>query len=107
MRFYKQRKSFTHHKIVVIMKSGKVLLGIFGGLAAGALLGILLAPDKGENTRKKIIKTGEDYMDNAKGRLDEIVEGVNGKIQNLVQEANNLARRGKEKANSVKEEAML
>lgn len=89
------------------MKSGKVLLGIFGGLIAGALLGVLIAPDKGSNTRKKIIKRGADYVDNAKEQLDEMVEGVNSKIQNLVQEATNLARRGREKANSVKEEAML
>lgn len=89
------------------MKSGKVLLGVFGGLVAGALLGILLAPDKGSNTRKKIMRKGEDLVDNAKDRLDEMVEGVNGKIQNLVQEATNLARRGREKANSVKEEMTM
>ena len=45
-------------------------------------------------------------VDNAKDKLDEMVEGVNSKIQNLVQEATNLAKRGKEKANSVKEEVM-
>lgn len=88
------------------MKSGKILLGVFGGLVAGALLGILLAPDKGSNTRKKIVRKGEDLVDNAKDKLDEMVEGVNSKIQNLVQEATNLAKRGKEKANSVKEEVM-
>ncbi|MCK6691634.1 MAG: YtxH domain-containing protein [Thermoanaerobaculia bacterium] len=89
------------------MKSGKILLGVFGGLVAGALLGILLAPDKGSNTRKKIMRKGEDLVDNAKDRLDEMVEGVNSKIQNLVQEATNLAKRGKEKTNSVKEEMMM
>lgn len=89
------------------MKSGKILLGVFGGLVAGALLGILLAPDKGSNTRKKIMRKGEDLVDNAKDRLDEMVEGVNSKIQNLVQEATNMAKRGKEKANSVKEEMMM
>lgn len=83
------------------------MLGVFGGLVAGALLGILLAPDKGSNTRKKIMRKGEDLVDNAKDRLDEMVEGVNGKIQNLVQEATNLARRGREKANSVKEEMTM
>ncbi len=88
------------------MRSGKILLGVFGGLVAGALLGILLAPDKGSDTRKKIVRKGEDLVDNAKDKLDEMVEGVNSKIQNLVQEATNLAKRGKEKANSVKEEVM-
>ena len=38
------------------MKSSNVLLGIVGGLAAGAVLGVLFAPDKGTNTRKKIAK---------------------------------------------------
>ena len=36
------------------MKSGKVLLGVLAGAAAGALLGILFAPEKGTKTRKMI-----------------------------------------------------
>lgn len=38
------------------MKASNVVLGVLGGLAAGAILGVLFAPDKGENTRKKIAK---------------------------------------------------
>jgi gas vesicle protein len=37
------------------MNSGKVLLGLFAGIAAGALLGILFAPEKGVGNPKKII----------------------------------------------------
>jgi gas vesicle protein len=43
------------------MSSGKVLLGVLAGVAVGATLGILFAPDKGSNTRKKITQKSDDY----------------------------------------------
>jgi len=38
------------------MSTGKVLLGVLAGIAVGATLGILFAPDKGSTTRKKFPK---------------------------------------------------
>ena len=38
------------------MKNGKVLLGVLAGIAAGALIGVLLAPEKGSDMRKNISK---------------------------------------------------
>jgi len=35
------------------MSSSKVLLGVLGGVAAGALMGVLFAPSEGKKTRKK------------------------------------------------------
>lgn len=54
------------------MESGKVMLGILGGLAAGALLGVLFAPAKGSKTRKKILKKGKDYSDSLKHKIEEV-----------------------------------
>ena len=34
----------------------------FGGAIAGAVIGLLLAPEKGEDTRTKISDTVEDFM---------------------------------------------
>ena len=45
------------------MKNNNVLLGILGGVAVGAALGILFAPAKGSETRKKIADKGNDLKD--------------------------------------------
>ena len=42
----------------------KVLLGILGAAAAGVVIGLLVAPDKGNETRKKLKKTAGEWADN-------------------------------------------
>ena len=69
------------------MKQGKVWLGVLAGLAAGAVLGILLAPDKGSNTRKKILDKGEELADDLKEKLDEVLDTFNQKIETVKQNA--------------------
>ncbi len=46
------------------------------GLAAGAILGVLFAPDKGENTREQLRKNAEDGLDKLRGALDKVEEDV-------------------------------
>jgi gas vesicle protein len=65
------------------MNAGKVLLGVLAGAAVGASLGILFAPDKGSETRKKIVQKGVDLKDSVKDRIDgfaDILKGNNGKV---------------------------
>jgi len=61
------------------MKNGKILLGALAGLAAGALLGILFAPDKGSETRKKIVKKSGDVKDNLKEKINSLINEMEGK----------------------------
>jgi gas vesicle protein len=47
----------------------KVLLSLIVGAAAGVAAGLLLAPDKGENTRKKVKDSFNDLSEKAKKAL--------------------------------------
>ena len=68
------------------MNSGKVLLGLLAGVAAGALLGILFAPDKGSVTRKKVSKKGEDFAEGLKEKFDEFLENISDKVDEVKEE---------------------
>jgi gas vesicle protein len=61
------------------MNSGKIILGALAGLAAGALIGVLFAPDKGSESRHKIVKKGEDYLDSVKNKFNSLLDTIAGK----------------------------
>ena len=65
------------------MKSGKLIAAILAGAATGALLGILFAPDKGHQTRKKISKKGSDFTDTVKKGMDDFSGSLSKKYENL------------------------
>ncbi len=58
------------------MNSGKLLLGVLAGAATGALLGVLLAPDKGTATRQKISKNSGQLADKVKGKFNQFVDNL-------------------------------
>jgi gas vesicle protein len=83
------------------MSSGKVLLGLLAGVTAGALLGVLFAPDKGSVTRKKIIKKSEDYAEGLTEKFNEFADSVSEKLDDVKEKVGNI----KSRAESVKSEA--
>ncbi len=69
------------------MGKGKVLLGVLAGVAVGATLGILLAPDKGSVTRKKISEKGDDYAEELEEKFNEFIGAVTKKFEAMKEEA--------------------
>lgn len=65
------------------MSLGKVLLGTLAGVAIGAMLGVLFAPEKGTVTRKKISRKGDDYADSLKDKFNEFVDGITEKFEEV------------------------
>jgi len=73
------------------METGKILLGILAGVATGAILGVLFAPDKGSNTRKKIGEKSEDLKDSLKEKFEEYLDNVSQKYENIKENASDFA----------------
>jgi len=72
------------------MSTGKLALGLLAGIAAGAALGILFAPNKGSKTRKKIAKKGEDLTTSLKQEFDEMANRLTDKYEQVIEDTDKL-----------------
>ncbi len=88
------------------MSSGKVILGVLVGVAAGAALGVLFAPDKGSETRRKIVEAGEDYADAVKEKFNQMVDNMNEKFEKVKEDVDKGVS-GAKKAKKDIESAMI
>jgi gas vesicle protein len=86
------------------MSTSKILLGFIAGATVGAAIGILFAPDKGTETRRKISEQGNDLADNLKSKFTDIVDGVKEKFSSLKTEGEDVAEKGYSAYNRTKAE---
>lgn len=65
-------------------ENGKIVTALLAGLAAGAVLGLLFAPDKGSETRDKINDSLADLGDAIKERGEEQLDQLNDLKEKLI-----------------------
>lgn len=65
------------------MKTGKVLLALLGGAAAGLAIGILFAPAKGSETREKLMNGLGDLTGNLKEKADDFKSRVSDNVNKV------------------------
>jgi gas vesicle protein len=72
-------------------KSSKIFTAFIAGAAAGAVLGLLFAPDKGSETRKKINEEGKKMSDAIKNKFNEMKEKANAVKDDMEQQQEDFA----------------
>jgi gas vesicle protein len=79
--------------------TSKVILGILGAAAAGVVVGMLIAPEKGSELRKKISETAGDWSSqlsqliaSGKEQLNNLKETATSEAENAVNEGYNKVR---------------
>ena len=84
------------------MSAGKTMLGVLAGFAAGALVGVLLAPEKGTDTRKKLAKLGEDYAGDLTDKFNELRDQITEKLGSVQDDGMRIIEKGKSKFEDAK-----
>lgn len=72
------------------MSEAKVAVALLAGLAAGAAIGILFAPESGSDTRDKLTESltnlGESIKNSASEQIDNLVDTFKSKVVENIKE---------------------
>ncbi len=85
------------------MASTKSFLSLLAGLAAGAAIGMLYAPDKGWKTRARVRKAAENGYEDLKENLGDLGTKVDEKSEEAKQTIKSLRDTLREKSEEIKE----
>jgi len=77
----------------------KVILGLVGAAAAGVIVGLLVAPEKGADMRKKVGDTATDWA----GRLSDLFANAKSEVDKFRTTGSNVAREAANKFSNVQE----
>jgi gas vesicle protein len=77
----------------------KVILGLVGAAAAGVIVGLLVAPEKGADMRRKVGETASDWAD----RLSDIFAKAKDEVDNFKTKGTSMAKDAANKFSNVQE----
>lgn len=78
--------------------TGKLIGAVLVGAAVGGILGVLFAPDKGSETRKKISAKGNDLTDAMKEKFNDFLEEIKTEVESVKGKASEIIEKGTAKA---------
>ena len=84
------------------MSTQKTLLGFIAGAAVGALAGILLAPEKGSDIRRKITDKSGELADSVKVSFGDFIDQVKNTYSKTEDAASDFEKQAKAKMNNLK-----
>ena len=85
-------------------KSSRTFWAFMSGASVGAILGILYAPDKGENTRNKLLFQLSKYQDQLQKLVSDLVEGKDIPESLAKSEGKKVVTEAREKAEKLLED---
>jgi gas vesicle protein len=87
--------------------SSKAAVAFLAGIAIGAGLGILFAPDEGSKSRKKLKDNFDEKKDEFKKKFDELSSSIKSKLEmseaEIESAAEDVLENGEEKTNEIVE----
>lgn len=84
---------------------GKVILAALSGIASGLALGLLFAPDKGTETRRKINEKREEYLKELTKEVEQLRDNLNEKAEGTKEEISEIGQNVKKKRDDLLKQA--
>ena len=83
--------------------NSKLLLGILGAAAAGVVIGLLIAPEKGTEMRSRIARKATDLGNSLSNNFNNILSKADGELEEMKGKARRAKSAAEENLNSIKE----